>query len=420
MFKKTVLDSGITVVTEAHRYQRSVCVGAFIGIGTRDESLKNVGICHFVEHMVFKGTKNRSTNEIARAIEEVGGDLNAFTTREYTCFHTLSLKDDLELDIEVLGDLVVNARFNQRDFDLEKKVVLQEVSMTEDTPEEYIFDLFFEKIYGKASLGWPILGTKESLEALKRSDLMKFYKERYCGKNIIVAAAGALDHDTVVEMVEKSFHLGKRSSKKITKLPQRKKPRWVPVREVIRKEGEQTHILVGFEGVSFTSPKRFEAFVLNAWMGGGMSSKLYQSIREKKGLAYTVYSNLTTFTDCGTLSIYAATEGKSVAAVMEAIHHDIKDLKRKKLNPRSLELFKQQVRGGILLGADDMENRMSSLGVNEMTFGEYMAVDTVVEGIDKVTASDVRALAHELLNPDKMAVLVMGDVDTAKTKKAIS
>jgi predicted Zn-dependent peptidase len=416
MFKKTVLDSGITVVTEAHRYQRSVCVGAFIGIGTRDEAAKNVGICHFVEHMVFKGTKSRSASEIARSIEAVGGDLNAFTTREYTCFHTTSLKDDLELDIEVLGDLVGNARFSQRDFDLEKKVVLQEVAMTEDTPEEYIYDMFFEKIYGKSSLGWPILGTKQSLEDLKRSDLMKFYKERYCGNNIIVAAAGALDHDTVVEMVEKSFKV----SKKGPKMPPRKKPRWVPVREVVRKEGEQTHILVGFDGVSFTSPKRFEAFVLNAWIGGGMSSKLYQSIREKRGLAYTVYSNLTTFTDCGTLSIYAATEGKSVAAVMEAIHHDIKELKKKKLNPRGLELFKQQVRGGVLLGADDMENRMSSLGVNEMTFGEYMAVDTIVESIDKVTAADVRTLAHELLNPDKMAVLVMGDVDTAKTKKAIS
>ncbi len=416
MFKKTLLDSGITVVTEAHRYQRSVCVGAFIEIGTRDEPAKNVGICHFVEHMVFKGTKSRSAGEIARSIEAVGGDLNAFTTREYTCFHTTSLKDDLELDIEVLGDLVGNARFSQRDFDLEKKVILQEVSMTEDTPEEYIYDMFFEKIYGKSSLGWPILGTKQSLEDLKRSELMKFYKERYCGSNIIVAAAGALDHDAVVEMVEKSFKV----SKKGPKIPRRKKPRWVPVREVVRKEGEQTHILVGFDGVSFTSPKRFEAFVLNAWIGGGMSSKLYQSIREKRGLAYTIYSNLTTFTDCGTLSIYAATEGKSVTAVMEAIHHDVKELKKKKLNPRGLELFKQQVRGGVLLGADDMENRMSSLGVNEMTFGEYMAVDTIVESIDKVTASDVRALALDLLNPDKMAVLVMGDVDTAKTKKVIS
>jgi len=403
-------------VTEAHRYQRSVCVGAFIGIGTRDESEKSVGICHFVEHMVFKGTKTRSANEISRSIEAVGGDLNAYTTREYTCFHTTSLKDDLELDIEVLGDLTCNARFSQRDFDLEKKVILQEVVMTEDTPEEFIFDLFFEKVYENYSLGRPILGTKQSLEKIKRSDLLKFYKERYNGSNVIVAAAGALDHDEVVEMVEKSFRVRKRGVKRLV----RKKPKWTPFREVLRKEGEQTHILVGFDGVSFTSPKRFDAFVLNAWIGGGMSSKFYQTIREKRGLAYTVYSNLTTFTDCGNLSVYVATEGKSVSAVMEAIHHDIKELKRKKLNPKSLELFKQQVRGGILLGADDMENRMTSLGVNEMTFGEYMSVESVVESIDQVTAQGVKALAQELLDADKMAVLVMGDMETTKAKKAIS
>jgi predicted Zn-dependent peptidase len=416
MFKKTVLDSGITVVTEAHRHQRSVSVGAFISVGTRDEAWKHVGVSHFVEHMVFKGTKKRSASEIARSIEAVGGDLNAYTTREYTCFHATSLKEDLALDIDVLGDLVCSSRFSQKDFEVEKKVILQEVAMTEDTPEEYIYDLFFEKIYGKASLGWPILGTKQSLEALKRPELMKFYRERYTGKNIIVAAAGSLNHDEVVDMVQEAFAFRGKGIRP----PKRKKPHWNPVREVFRKEGEQTHVLVGFDGVSFVSQNRFTAFVLNAWMGGGMSSKLYQSIREKKGLAYTVYSNLTTFTDCGTLTVYAATDGKGVPPVLQAIENDIKDLKKKKLSTRSLDIFKQQVRGNILLGSDDMENRMSSLGVNEMTFGEYMAVDAVVDGIDRVSAGDVLDLARQLLDPDRMAVLVMGDVDTPKIRRLIS
>ena len=168
MYKKTVLGSGLTVVTEEHRYQRSVCVGAFVLTGTRDEERSTMGVSHFVEHMVFKGTQKRSASEIARSIEAVGGDLNAYTTREYTCFHTLSLKDNLSLDIDVIGDLVSNARFSERDFLREKKVILQEVAMTEDTPEEYIYDLFFEKIYGKASLGWPILGTKQTLDKIKK------------------------------------------------------------------------------------------------------------------------------------------------------------------------------------------------------------------------------------------------------------
>jgi predicted Zn-dependent peptidase len=415
MFKKTVLDSGLTVVTESHKHQRSVAVGAFIDVGTRDETAKTMGVSHFIEHMVFKGTRRRSTSEIARSIEMVGGDLNAYTTREYTCFHATSLKDDLELDIDVLGDLVCAAQFSQKDFDLEKKVVLQEVTMTEDTPEEFIFDMYFEKIYASSPLGWPILGTKQTLENLKRSDLMRFYKEQYTGKNVIVAAAGALDHDEVVEYVKNYFRFTKKASPRHRRRP----PKWSKVREVIRKEGEQTHLLVGFPGVSFTNPRRFAAFVLNAWIGGGMSSKLYQSIREKKGLAYTVYSNLTTFTDCGTLSVYAATDPKGVEPILHAVHRDVKELKSKKMSPRALELFKQQVRGGILLGSDDMENRMSSLGVNEMTFGEYMAVDTVVEGIDSVTAIQVRDLAHELLDMDNMAIMIMGDVDTAKTRKLI-
>ena len=199
----------------------------------------------------------------------------------------------------------------------------------------------------------------------------------------------------------------------------RKTPQWRKVREAIVKEGEQTHVLVGFEGLGFMHPQRFNAFVLNAWLGGGMSSKLYQSIREKKGLAYTVYSNLTTFTDCGTLTVYAGTDAESVETVLETIAKDVKELKTKKLNEKALDVFKQQVRGSILLGADDMENRMSSLGVNEITFGEYVPVESVVEGINSVTSQGVKDLARRFLNIDKMAVLVVGDIDDAKVKKVI-
>ncbi len=289
MFRKTVLDSGITVVTENHEHQRAVCVGAFILTGTRDEDSKHIGITHFVEHMIFKGTKNRNASEISRSLECVGGELNAYTTREYTCIHALSLKEDLNLDIDVIGDLICNARFSPLEFEREKKVILQEVGMTEDTPEEFIFDLFFERIYGKSSLGWPILGSAKSLDQIARGDLIKYYKEGYLKGNIIVAAAGCLDHEEVVAGVKRAFKLKKKSLNKM----ERKVPEWITTREVVQKEGEQTHIVVGFEGLSYVEPRRFDSFVLNAWLGGGMSSKLYQSIREKKGLAYTVYSNLT-------------------------------------------------------------------------------------------------------------------------------
>jgi predicted Zn-dependent peptidase len=418
MYKKTILDSGLTIVTEAHKHQKSVCVGVFVNTGTRDEKRAQMGVTHFVEHMVFKGTKKRSASEISRAIEEVGGDLNAYTTREYTCFHATSLKENLGLDIEVIGDLLTSPRFSEKDFLLEKKVILQEVAMTEDNPEEYIYDLFFEKTYSDNSLGWPILGTEASLKSLRRSHLMSYFKEKFTPKNMILAAAGSIDHDDVVEKVEKYFKFRK-SSKKSLRAKIHKVPRWNTFSEIIEKPGEQTHVLVGFNGVSYKDKKRFDAFVLNAWLGGGMSSKLYQSIRERKGLAYTVYSNLTTFTDCGTLTVYAGTDGKSVGNVLDAIYHDVDDLKLKKLSEKSLNVFKQQVRGNILLGSEDMENRMTSLGVNEMTFNKYFPVEEIVSGIESVTASGVRDLARSLLDTEKMTVFVMGDVNSAKVKKLI-
>lgn len=415
MYNKTVLDSGITVVTEAHRYQRSVAVGAFILTGTRDEMASQMGISHFIEHLVFKGTKRRSAYEIARSIEAVGGDLNAFTTREYICFHALSLMEDLKLSIDVLGDLVTQADFSQRDFDREKNVILQEISMTEDTPEEYIYDLFFEKVYHGSPLGWPILGVEKTLSKMSRMDLRRHYKSQFLGSNIIVAAAGALDHHHVVEMVERAFKLPKKRFRR----KKRQHAKFKPVREVIDKEGEQSHLLVGFSGVSFMDPRRFDAFVLNAWLGGGMSSKLYQSIREKRGLAYSVYSNLTTFTDAGALTIYVATDDKSIPVVFDAIKKDMLALKRKRISSENLEMFRQQVRGSILLGADDMENRMSSLGVNEMTFGEYMPVESIVQSIESVTPNGVRELAQKVLDLDKMAILIMGQTDKKKINHLI-
>jgi len=418
MYRKTVLDNGITIVTETHPHARATAVGAWVINGTRDESKDVMGISHFVEHMVFKGTKNRNAFEIARSIEAVGGDLNAYTTREYTCFHATTLKDHLALSVDVLGDIVCNARFSMRDFERERNVILQEIAMTEDNYEEYVYDAFFEKIYGDAALGWPILGTQDTISQMKKTTLQGFYRGRYRPENLIVSAAGPLKHSEVVRLVRESFTF-RPLDNKWKQRPSRRKPNFYPLKEVITKDGEQVHVLVGFPGVSFMDERRFAAFVLNAWLGGGMTSKLYQAIRERRGLAYTVYSNLTTFTDCGTLTVYAGTDQKGLPQVMEAINKNIKAARREKMSDRALDLFIQQVRGGILLGSDDMENRMSSLGVNEMVFERYMPVQAVLAGLKAVKAKDVKELARELLDPEKMAVFILGPVDKNKTLSMI-
>lgn len=412
MFQKTVLENGIRVVTESHRYANAVSTGVFVETGTRDEKPEEAGLTHFLEHMVFKGTRRRSAFGIAKELEAVGGDLNAYTTQEYTCFHATTLREHLDLQLDVLCDLMLNATFDRKELEREKQVVLQEISMTADNPEEYVFDLFYDEIFGSHQLGRPILGTEKSVSSFQRSLLKRFYETRYTNKNIVVSCAGNVDHEEVVKKVEKLLGGMKRrmSDRK------RRKPRMTPLRRVVTKESEQVQIVVGLPAASFRDQQRFEAFIVNGLLGGGMTSRLYQSVRERRGLAYTIYSQLVTFTDVGTIAIYAGTDAKHVGTVLGVIEKVLMDLTRKKISESDLKLFKTQVRGGILLGADDVENRMSSLGINEMIFGEYRPVDRVVEEIDSVTTKSVRDYVQRTIDLDSAAVMIMGPVGPGDLK----
>lgn len=411
MFRKTVLDNGISVISEMHPTSKAVSVGVWIKTGTRDEKRPLNGISHFVEHLVFKGTKKRSSFRLARELEAVGGDLNAFTTRECTCFHTLSLKEDLELSLDVLLDIVKNATFPVKEIPREKGVVIQEIAMSVDNPEEYLFDAFQEKVYGDHPLGWPILGTTQTIESMKRKDIVEFYKRFYnTGSNVIVSVAGFVDHDKVVEMIEKRTPRKKSGSRKNHEIL-RQKPKFESFRDIVFKEHEQSQILVAFEAPSFKDKFRFEAFIWNALLGGGMTSKLYQSIREKKGLAYSVYSQLSTFVDCGQILVYAGTEPSQMRNVVEMIFAQVASTQKKRVKESELDLFKTQVRGAILLGSDDIENRMNSLGVNEMVFGEYRPVEKVIEDIDGVNVKSFNEYKSKHFSIENPAILIMGNHD---------
>lgn len=411
MYQKTVLDNGIRVVTESHRHTNAVSVGIWLLTGTRDEKESEAGLSHFLEHMVFKGTRHRNAFKIALELEAVGGDLNAFTTQEYTCFHATTLREHLPLQLDVLCDLVTHANFNIRELEREKLVVLQEIAMTTDQPEEYVFDVFYDDVYGKDRLGRPILGNEESVKSFKKSDLINYYNRRYTPQNMVISCAGDVDHEAVVKLVEK--YLG-RLKRRYDKRP-RRKPKFCSFRKVIEKDTEQVQILVGAPAASFKDELRFEAFILNSFLGGGMTSKLYQSIREKRGLAYTVYSQITTFTDCGVMTIYAGTDSRQAKPVLNLIMSEMKKIKSKRISESDLKLFKTQVRGSILLGADDVENRMNSLGVNEMVFGEYRPVKQIVDELERVSTKSLRRYIEEYLSEEQLAVLVMGKVpDTLK------
>ena len=418
-FRKTKLDNGVTLVTESHPYQQSVSVGFFEHTGSRDETQKLMGISHFLEHMVFKGTKSRSTYEIAKSLEAVGGDLNAYTTKEYTCYHALALKEHLPLCLEVLTDLVEQALLGAEDVKTERGVIEQEIDMGKENVEEYIFDLFFELAYANHPLGYPILGTKTSLSRMGSKDLRDYYQSRYGGRNQVISVTGAIDHDEILKLLHK-IH-GKKLSKKTVKHVhgRRKAPRWKPFREFEHRESEQVHLLIGFPSCSFISDQRFDSYVADALLGGGMTSRLYQKIREDKGLSYSVYSQIQTFVDSGMLMVYVGTSPDTAEQALKITRKEIEKLVKDGVSASTVKFFKTQVKGNILLGSDDMENRMNSLGINEMVFGRYRPVKEIIDEIDRVSVQSVNKYIEKYLNWRQSSLLVMGPCQPAEALRLL-
>lgn len=441
-FKRTVLDNGITVLTEKHATNRAVSVGVWVDKGTRHESSEEAGLAHFVEHLVFKRTKNRSAYEIARDMEAVGGDLNAFTSRENTCFLTHALAEHVGLSLDVLSDLVCRPSFDATDIKKEKQVVIQEILMSEDQLEDAIFDKFYERIYPDHPLGKPILGTEKSIEEMSRKRIVDFHSRQYGIEHLIVSVAGNVDHDEVVALTEahmtgETSARPRKGSVKKGLLREKPKdhveyaerqlarmrderpvpPKAVSFREVIKKSSEQVHILIGHPTLEFRDPMRFDAVVVNTMLGGGMTSRLYQTVREERGLVYSVFSSLNTYSDSGTNLIYAGTEPKKAPTVIELILKELKRLKREGMTREEIDFYKRQVKGAILLGADDIENRMNSLAVNEMMFGKYRSVDDVIADVDAVNFDSVHDYIQRKMDIETIGMLLMGPLPEAPTLK---
>lgn len=406
VFKKTTLTNGVRIVTESHPGFRSTSVGLFVDLGTRDESKNMIGATHFVEHMVFKGTAKRTGLEISESLEMVGGDLNAFTTREMTCFHAHCLNEDVGLAIDVLCDLVTSANFSEEDFEKERQVIVQEIDMSKDDVEEYIIDTFCEKYFAKHPLSRWITGTEKSLMKITRDQLYKFYKSEYCGSRITLSVAGPIDHDNIVRL----------SSELLSQLPKGEpadrsfKQKIKPVHLFEKRSSEQIHLLYAVPSSTFTSPHRFEAYVFNAILGGGMTSRLYQKVREHGGLVYSIYSFLQTFVEKGVLFIYAGASQDNYKQVEQIVLSELELMIKEGPTEKEIEDFKRQLKGQILLGADDMENRMNSLGVNEIVFSNYRPVEQVIAEIDAVSLKTMKEYIQAYLKGTKPSRLIMGDL----------
>jgi predicted Zn-dependent peptidase len=406
-YRKTVLENGIRVITEEIPYLNSVSIGVWVLSGSRDEEPHENGISHFIEHLLFKGTERRTAFDIAKEIDSVGGTLNAFTGREYTCYYAKVLDKNLPLAMDLLSDIFLHPRMDPKDVEKERSVILQEIKMVEDTPDDFIHDLFNQICWGGHSLGYPIFGTTERVQSFTRDQIAQFFRESYPPERIVICAAGHLSHEDIVQRIEDTFG----RIPKAGKLRQRVTPQSVSTTNVWKRELEQVHLCLGTRGLQYNHSLRFASYLLNTILGGGMSSRLFQEIRENRGLAYSVYSYLPTYIDTGLVVVYAGTSESSFQDVVELILKEFKRLKTETFKNGELETSKEQLKGNLLLSLESSDNLMTRLAKNEIYFGSYLPIERILKGIEEVKEEDVRQLASELFDPRFFCLTVLGPLD---------
>ena len=407
----TTLPNGVRVITEAMPHVRSVSVGIWIGTGSRREMPEQNGISHFIEHMLFKGTTHRSAEDIARSVDSIGGNLDAFTAKELVCFNTKVLDEHLSLAWDVLADLVLNPLFQPADIEKEKGVILEEIKMEADSPDYLVHEIFSSNFWKDHPLGKPILGTRETVKRFDSEGIRCYYSEVYAPANLIVTAAGNLTHDRLVALVREHFES--------LPLGGPTKPDPVPnthARIALRnkKALEQVHLCLGVPSYPLPHQERFACYVLNTLLGGGMSSRLFQNIRERQGLAYAVFSELNPYRDTGCLSIYAGTSLESAGKVVESILNEFRDLKQHAVGEEELRRAKDHLKGSLMLSLESTASRMSNLARQEMYFGKFFTLDELVESIESVTAADVQRIAQTFFDPKQIALTVLGNLESFK------
>jgi len=408
---REVLPNGLIVLTEEMQHIRSVSIGIWIKTGSRDEDLQWNGISHFIEHMVFKGTKHRSAEEIARQVDSIGGNMDAFTAKECVCFNVKVLDDHLPIAMDVLSDLVLNPVFDGADITRERGVILEEIKMDEDSPDYLVHEIFTQNFWKDHPLGKPILGTKETVKKFEQPVVLDFYGQRFAPGNLIICAAGNLKHAQFVELVAKHF-AQMQAKKNGFHSPQ---PKIVP-RIIMRnkKALEQVQICVGVPSHPIAHQKRYASYILNTLLGGGMSSRLFQNIRERQGLAYAIYSDLNPYRDTGCLSVYAGTSRQSAGKVVQSIVSEFRKLKTETVPPEELRRAKDQLKGSLMLSLESSTARMSNLARQEMYFDRFYTLDELIEKIEGVTAEELKELAEQFFHTDSIAVTVLGNLNGLK------
>jgi predicted Zn-dependent peptidase len=406
-YRKSVLPNGIRVITERMPHVRSVAVGVWVETGSRHEPEGRGGMSHLIEHLVFKGTANRSAEAIARTMDSVGGQMDAFTTKEHTCFYVQVLDDHLPLAVDLLTDILLHSLFDADELEREKSVVLQEIKMVEDTPDDLIHDLFAGQVWEGHPLGRPILGTRELVTGFGRDLILTHFDEHYVPPKIIIAVAGNVSHDRVVELFSAGFNGFGRPGIERPDEP----PRMRPGINIVHKALEQVHLVIGFQGMSHTAPERYALFLLNDVIGGSMSSRLFQEVRERQGLVYSIHSGVQAFRDTGTLYVYAATDPANFSKVLKSTLKELRELKKHGISVDELKRAKDHLKGSLMLSLESTSSRMNRLAKHEMHFGSFLTMNAMLDAIDQVRHEEVQALVDEVLDEDRLALTTYGPLD---------
>jgi predicted Zn-dependent peptidase len=415
MVTREVLDNGLRLITESMPHVRSVSIGVWLTRGSRHESDARSGIAHFVEHMLFKGTGTRSAEDIAQAIDSIGGQLDAFTAKEYASYYIKVLDEHLPLAVDLLSDIVLNPAFPDEEIAREKNVILEEIKMVEDTPDDLVHELFTQHFWEGHPLGRPILGSKETVESFTRATLDDYFRGVYTAPNLIVSAAGNVSHESVRDRIVSAFASVPRAAAGSDDRP----PRVVPQVVVRAKELEQSHVCLGTNSYPQNHDDRYVSYIMNTVLGGSMSSRLFQNVRERRGLAYAVFSGLSAYRDAGNITIYAGCSNKAVSQLVDVCVEELRSMKSAPVGDAELRRAKDHLKGSLMLSLENTASRMSHLARQEIYFDRHFGLDETLAGVERVTTDDVQRVARDLFANGSLAATVLGPSPADVTREQL-
>jgi len=415
MYRKDTLTNGIRVVSETLPKTRSLSIGVWVKVGSRHEPKEIGGVSHFIEHMFFKGTQKRSARDIATEVDSLGGEMNAFTSQETTTYYIKVLDEHLPEAVDILSDILLGSRFDPADMEKERKVILEEIKGVEDTPDDYIHEMFTATVWPDNSLGRPILGTKETIRSLQHADIVKHIEDYYCPREIVISVAGNFEHDRLIDLLNNAF--GRLSRTGVPK--QDVAPVFHKAVAVRKKQLEQVQVCLGCKGLPYVHEDRFVVMALNTILGNSMSSRLFQEVREQNALAYSIYSYVTAYRDAGLLTVYAGTDPANTIQAIQLIGKELRKIRDEGITPAEETRVKDQIKGNLVLSLETSNSHMGRIARQEIYFGKYLSVDDIIKSVDKVTAEQVQRLARQLFTRENLSLSILGPLSKADVADSV-